>query len=163
MMAVLKERGLKLSRKKSCKGTIDTGFHFLGIDWLGTRPPAYTKVANSKLVSNLTLEDNTQLTENQNNLLRIVPHVRTLRKAREQVKAMVSDGFSASSIRTYLSLWAAWWARTSDDWNKQNMIQWFIEVCWDREVEAIAADLLDRMTPIEAVENVCASPLVDVH
>jgi hypothetical protein len=42
-------------------------------------------------------------------------------------------------------------------------IEMFIEVCWDREVAAIAADLLDRMTPIEAVENVCASPLVDVH
>lgn len=44
MMAVLHERRLTLSRKKSRIGNIQQGFHFLGIDYCpGTQPPDYTK------------------------------------------------------------------------------------------------------------------------
>jgi hypothetical protein len=38
----------------------------------------------------------------------IVPHPRTLRKAREQVKYMVIDEVSPRRIRNYLQRWAAW-------------------------------------------------------
>jgi RNA-directed DNA polymerase len=37
MMEVLHERGLSLSRKKSRMGSINAGFHFLGIHYLPTR------------------------------------------------------------------------------------------------------------------------------
>lgn len=47
MMEVLHERRLGLSRKKSRIGCIQKGFHFLGIDYLGTRPQDNTKVAHS--------------------------------------------------------------------------------------------------------------------
>ncbi len=39
MMAVLKERRLSLSRKKTRIGRIDRGFHFLGIHYPGTQTP----------------------------------------------------------------------------------------------------------------------------
>ncbi len=38
MMDVLHERRLNLSRKKTCIGSIEKGFHFLGIHYPGTRP-----------------------------------------------------------------------------------------------------------------------------
>jgi hypothetical protein len=45
--------------------------------------------------------------------VRIVPHPRTLRKAREQVKSMVIDEASPRRIRNYLHRWVIWWAMTS--------------------------------------------------
>jgi hypothetical protein len=47
MMEVLRERRLTLSRKKSRIGCIKKGFHFLGINYLGTQPRDNTKVAHS--------------------------------------------------------------------------------------------------------------------
>ena len=44
MMAVLKERSLRLSRKKTRIGRIELGFHFLGIHYPGTQTPDNTKV-----------------------------------------------------------------------------------------------------------------------
>lgn len=44
MMAILNERGLSLSRKKSCVGSIDKSFHFLGIHYLPTRQEDYTNI-----------------------------------------------------------------------------------------------------------------------
>lgn len=38
MMDILQERRLSLSRKKTCIGSIEKGFHFLGIHYPGTRP-----------------------------------------------------------------------------------------------------------------------------
>ena len=43
-MAVLKERSLRLSRKKTRIGHIELGFHFLGIHYPGTQTPDNTKV-----------------------------------------------------------------------------------------------------------------------
>lgn len=47
MMDILHERQLKLSRKKSRIGLISKGFHFLGIDYLGTQPRDDTKVTQA--------------------------------------------------------------------------------------------------------------------
>ena len=44
MMAVLKERSLRLSRKKTRIGRIELGFHFLGIHYPGTQTPDNTRV-----------------------------------------------------------------------------------------------------------------------
>lgn len=62
--------------------------------------------------------------------IRIVPHPRTLRKAREQVKHMVQDGTSSRRIRNYLHRWTTWWTNSSNTWQYQQLLQWFMEVCW---------------------------------
>lgn len=72
----------------------------------------------------------------------IVPHSRTLRKAREQINQMVSDGVSPQRIRSYLHQWAMWWVRTTESWHYQKLHVWFLNVCWDFNPAAYAAGLL---------------------
>ena len=43
-MDILHERRLRLSRKKTRIGSIDKGFHFLGINYLEPQPPDGTNV-----------------------------------------------------------------------------------------------------------------------
>ena len=74
-------------------------------------------------------------------LTRIVPHPRTLRKAREQVKQMVLDGTSSRRIRRYLNRFCAWWVNASDTWHYQEFLQWFLEVCWDKSAAEYATAL----------------------
>ena len=73
--------------------------------------------------------------------IRIVPHPRTLRKAREQVKQMVNDGFLSKRIRRYLHRWVAWWAQTSGTWQYQELLRWFMDVCWHEPTAHYAAGL----------------------
>ena len=47
MMEVLRERGLSLSGKKTRIGSIEKGFHFLGINYLGTQPSDDTNVTKA--------------------------------------------------------------------------------------------------------------------
>lgn len=47
MMEVLHQRRLTLSGKKTRIGSINTGFHFLGIQYLGTRPSNNTNVTHA--------------------------------------------------------------------------------------------------------------------
>ncbi len=56
LMEVLQERKLKLSRKKSRIGEVTKGFHFLGIDYLGTQPQDITKVAQAMNDGQMALE-----------------------------------------------------------------------------------------------------------
>ena len=79
----------------------------------------------------------------------IVPHARTLRNAREQVRLMVIDGFSTARIRRYLNAWLTWWVRTSQSWHYQTVLSQFIHHCRDRYIAGIAMALLltkDRET-----------------
>jgi hypothetical protein len=73
--------------------------------------------------------------------IRVVPHPRTLRKAREQIRLMVLDGTSAHRIRSYLNRWVMWWAMTSMTWQYQELLQQFINVCWDKQAADYAAGL----------------------
>ena len=112
-MAVLKERLLSLSRKKTRIGRIDTGFHFLGIHYPGTQTPdninvtqandeSVTPVIHEHYLASLGLRKAMLATDNQTPVLdRIVPHPRTLRKARESVRQMVNTGVSPRRIRNY--------------------------------------------------------------
>ena len=75
---------------------------------------------------------------------RIVPHPRTLRKAREQIKCMVIDGASPRQIRNYLHRWVTWWVNASETWQYSELINGFIALCWDASVAVYAADLLQR-------------------
>ena len=52
MMHVLQERRLSLSRKKTCIGSIEKGFHFLGIHYPGTRPLDNTDMKQVNVHSN---------------------------------------------------------------------------------------------------------------
>ena len=72
---------------------------------------------------------------------RIVPHPRTLRKAREQVQHMVNDGVSPQRIRSYLHRWIIWWVSTSETWGYQELLVWFLEVCRLPAPAAYAAGL----------------------
>ena len=73
--------------------------------------------------------------------LRMIPHARTLRKAREQVKCMVIDGASPRRIRNYLHRWTRWWANASDTWHYLEILQQFIDVCWDKTAATFATAL----------------------
>lgn len=54
-----------------------------------------------------------QQTQASSRTVHFIPHARTLRKAREQVKMMVADGASLYQIRNYLSRWLYWWLKTA--------------------------------------------------
>src|SRR3990167_3275004 len=70
-----------------------------------------------------------------------IAHVRTLRKAREQVKCMVIDGVYPFRIRNYRHLWTRWWATTSDTWHYLEILQQFIDACWDKTAATYATVL----------------------
>ena len=78
--------------------------------------------------------------------LRVVPHARTLRKAREQVKWMVEDGVSRRQIKHYLCRWLCWWVNTSGTWNHKELSDAYIQSCWDLTAAANAANMLQRYT-----------------
>lgn len=122
---VLHERHLSLSRKKSRIGCIKNGFHFLGIYYSPTQPENYTTAthANDDVITPnnadyyLANGGGNRLSNHQlHEKTQVVPHPRTLRKAREQVKHMVIDEVSPRRIRNYLHRRAAWWVKTSDAW-----------------------------------------------
>jgi len=150
LMEILKEKHLTISRKKSRMGSIHAGFHFLGVNYLGTQPQDKTNVAYSNddviansVVNSLTFMGGETRTEHlKNEPMRIVPHARTLRNARVQVKAMVTAGFSVHQIRTYLQQWACWWTKTSETWQYDQILRWFIELCWEILPAAYATGLL---------------------
>lgn len=75
---------------------------------------------------------------------RIVPHPRTLRKARENVKWMVNDGVSLQKIRNYLHHFIIWWVKTVEIWNYEELLYSFIGTCWEIKPAAIAAGLLQK-------------------
>ena len=76
--------------------------------------------------------------------LSIVPHPRTLRKAREQVKYMVIDKVSPSKIRNYLYRLVTWWQNATRIWTYYELIHSFCKACFDITPAAYAAGLLLR-------------------
>ena len=69
-------------------------------------------------------------------------HPRTLRKAREQVNCLMTDGFSARYIKNYLIRWTRWWCGASTLWQQQKVLQQFFEACWDIQISAVAMTLM---------------------
>lgn len=155
MMQILNERHLSLSRKKTRIGNIDRGFHFLGISYLPTQPVDNTinthvnddQTQPTNIVHDLNTNGGGRMvSEHQNMGCRMVPHPRTLRKAREQVKAMVNDGVSLPRIRNYLHRFVLWWQKTSTEWSYQNILRTFVSTCKIPAPAGIAADLFRRAT-----------------
>jgi hypothetical protein len=55
----------------------------------------------------------------------------------------MNDGVSLQRIKSYLQRWAQWWTRTSDGtWHYIELLQYFIDVCFDENIADIAAKLL---------------------
>lgn len=73
--------------------------------------------------------------------IRIKPHPRTIRNAREQVKALVASGFSIQKTKTYLKRWCTWWVKTSGTWSTDALLSEFIDTCWQLPLAAIAEGL----------------------
>lgn len=150
LFSVLAERRLSLSGKKTRIGDISEGFHFLGIDYPGTRPLDNTTVTQAKTASNFLIAnehyllllgaDKQSLPAPDN----IVPHARTLRKAREHVKQMVESGVSPPRIKSYLYRWCTWWVRTSGSWEYHELLEAFLKVCWTSAPAVYAAALLSQ-------------------
>lgn len=145
MMNVLQERRLSLSRKKTCIGSIEKGFHFLGIHYPGTRPLDNTNMTQVDFAHNsnsLGGEAVSAIGEHSPALTQIVPHARTLRKAREQVQQMVKSGVSPRRIASYLNRWTLWWVSTSEKWHYIELLKCYLAVCWDGACASIAYGLI---------------------
>src|SRR3990167_1841249 len=90
--------------------------------------------------------------------LRITPHARTLRKARENVKWMVADQVSPAKIKRYFVQWASWWVKTATVWDFQMLVEQFISMCWLEAPAAVAADVLScYFTALNSRESVSDS------
>ena len=76
---------------------------------------------------------------------------------------MVIDGLSARRIISYLRRWAMWWVRTSESWQYQELLEWFLNVCWDCSPAAIAAGLLQRAINVTAQDATMVLPTSGFH
>lgn len=95
-------------------------------------------------------------------IMRNVPHARTLRNAREQVRVMIYYGISTQHIRHYLSSWARWWTLTIESWSYPEILARLIDSCWDTNlhVAAMAEGLRQRyLKKIEVPHELEAIPL----
>ncbi len=89
-----------------------------------------------------------QQTQETLRTVHIIPHARTLRKAREQVKMMVVDGASLCQIKNYLSRWVYWWVKTSSCWNYNELVNRYIDSCWDPIAQNMAMEFFQQETTI---------------
>ncbi|GAN30852.1 reverse transcriptase [Legionella pneumophila] len=155
LMQVLQERRLRLSGKKTRIGSIDKGFHFLGIQYPKTQPLDNTTMTQAVV----NVSNTEQVEQNQSKLVGwrqfgnprsslFCKHPLFLMQEhwakREQVKWMVKDGVSPRCIISYLHRWCMWWVRTAAHWLYQDLLLWFLDSCWDEHVAACAAELLHR-------------------
>lgn len=74
----------------------------------------------------------------------MIPHARTLRKAREQVKMMVVDDVSLPEIKNYLSRWGYWWMKTAVIWNYDELAQRYIQSCWNTAAANIGVSVFQQ-------------------
>ncbi len=168
MMEVLHERRLTLSRKKTRIGSIADSFHFLGIHYSPTQTENNTSVkhANDDVITTVSSVHSLSesgggepiVTHQQHVALRITPHARTLRKARENVRWMVTDGLSAQKTRNYFLKWARWWVKTVTIWDFQMLVEQFISMCWHDAPVIVATDVLSSyLTGLDTRANSCGS------
>lgn len=154
MGQVLHERRLTLSRKKSRKGSIADSFHFLGIHYQPTQTEDNTSVKHANDHTIATTHSahclvnggggKSIINHQQHDALRVTPHPRTLRKARENVRLMVADGLSAPKTKNYFLRWVRWWVKTANTWDFQTLVELFISTCWYDTPVAIATAVLSR-------------------
>lgn len=142
LIQLLARKRLSLSVKKTKIGPIEQGFHFLGIDYLGTQTLNNTNSLGVKEQSASmhlrtifhSSEDEQEEALMHTPCLLTLPHSRTVRRAREQVRSMVAAGVSHQKIRTYLCLWASWWHTAAPTWKKAQLLEAFLALCWDKRL-----------------------------
>lgn len=83
---------------------------------------------------------------------RIIPHPRTIRKAREQVKAMVNDGISTQKISRYLHRFVLWWVKASQIWTYEELVDAFIQSCFEPLIAKPAYSLLPGMMQARSLD-----------
>ena len=93
---------------------------------------------------------------------RIVPHPRTLRQARENVKQMVADGVSLQRIKNYLSNWVTWWVRTSEKWHYFELLKWYLAVCRDEMCSVLAHSLIYKYKLRVEAQHYAAAAIIAV-
>jgi hypothetical protein len=52
--------------------------------------------------------------------------------------------------KNYLHHFVIWWGKATEIWHYEELLQAFIETCWDIKPAAIAAGLLQKRNPILA-------------
>ena len=58
---------------------------------------------------------------------------------------MVIDGVSPRRISSYLHRWSTWCVRTTESWDYQDLLGWFLNACWEPSPTAgFAAGLLSK-------------------
>jgi len=90
----------------------------------------------------------------------MIPHPRTLRKARMQVEQMVIDGLSAKRTRRYLHHFLLWWVKTIEPWTYQGLANGFIEASWDIKPAAFAAGLIQRYLTKSELQRLLSAYIV---
>jgi hypothetical protein len=69
---------------------------------------------------------------------------------------MVYDGFSTRRIKSYLRRWAAWWVMTAETWKYEQLLTWFIDLCWDVHATSHAKNLLLTINEKHALASTLA-------
>jgi len=72
------------------------------------------------------------------------------------------DGVSLGRIRSYLYRWCTWWVKSSQSWQYEEIMRWFIQVCRDSAAKSIAATLLAQATIKRSYSEITPAGL-DVH
>lgn len=116
---ILYQRKLTLSKKKSKLGHISKGFHFLGF--------TYSLAQTVDKVS-----DNIK---RNRNAVTAWFHPRTFRNTYQKLIAMVTNGLSTQSIRTYLLQWARFWNRTNVIYNPQCALEALANWTFDKAIK----------------------------
>jgi len=132
-------------------GAITDSFHFLGIYYSLTQPENHISVKQANDDAIATTQPAQSLFElgaidkhKQPVALRITPHARTLRKARENLRLMIADQVSPAKIKRYFVQWARWWVKTANTWVFQSLVEEFIRTCWQEPPTLIARDVLSH-------------------
>ena len=73
------------------------------------------------------------------------PHARTFRHAREQVKSIMTVGFSTHEIRTYLRQWAQWWLRTVPSWRRLDLLTEFVDRCFGEYLKVFTETMINQL------------------
>ena len=69
---------------------------------------------------------------------------RQLNRCKQRMMAVLKERrLRLSSKKTGIGrCWSTWWVGTAQSWQYQELLEWFLNVCWDLKPAAYAAGLL---------------------
>ncbi len=101
--SILRQLGLQIAPHKTRMGRVDTGFHFLGVQFEEPQSP----------------QSQTQV--------RCDVHPRTCHRALDQIKAMQEDAVHPAKMQRYLGRWATWWSPVINQSKRTCIMHWVNE------------------------------------